>query len=231
MKFKLIGILLAVSLAVSFTACDSGGAASTGGDTSEASSEEDHALEIPAVVAALSEEENNVLAGEMRDGVYYNEYFGFKLTKGDGHHLTRDNDDAEDNAEPISLADAYTEGWGCISVTSAKDDWSERISVTVTAAGEDEIGKSEMELAEDYLLRMRSIDAAFDETDDINEDDGRYIETVSFAGGEHPMAFSLYEESAGASWTMVKDGFRLTINFNVIGDTDVERLFTCVEGL
>ena len=231
MKFRFIGIILAAALAVSFAACDSGGAKSTESSLAEASSEELEPLEIPDIVAGLTEEENNTIVGSIKDGVYYNEYFGIRLVPGEGQTVVRDNDQATGNAEPISLADTYTKGWGSISVTSATEDWGDRINITINDCGEGEDGLSEKELAEKRLQSFREIDALFDDTEELNEDDGRSVETVTLAGEEHDVVISRYESSASVSWITVKDGFKMIISFNHIGDQDLSKVLACIEGL
>lgn len=81
MKQKAALILLTFVLGISMSACASGSVQSVTGseegkDADEA--DDDYALEVPESVQNLSEEDDLLLAGELKDGVYINNYFGYK---------------------------------------------------------------------------------------------------------------------------------------------------------
>ena len=57
------------------------------------------------------------------------------------------------------------------------------------------------------------------------------METVTLAGEEHEVVISRYESSASVSWITVKDGFKMIISFNHIGDQDLSKVLACIEGL
>ena len=162
--------------------------------------DEDYSMEVPPRVAALSEEEDILLNGTLKDGVYINEYFGIKLSIPEGGTLVRDNDNATESTEIIPLSKTYEEGWGQLHFTATIDGIDGFIDVCVQALADDELGLSEEELVRKHIDTMWEINALF------GDDEGPDFGTALLAGEEHPMSIETAE---------YEDGERLYVSFYI----------------
>lgn len=164
-----------------------GGAADDGAD----SDWDDYSMEVPPSVLALTEEEDALLNGELKDGVYVNEYFGLRLTIPEGGTLVRDIDGATESTEIIPLRRAYEEGWGGLSFSATVEGIDGDIFVIIKALEEDEVGLSEKDLVQKNIDELWEINALF------GEDRGPTPGAALLAGEEHPAAFQTSEIGSG----------------------------------
>ncbi len=162
--------------------------------------EDDYSMEVPPRVAAMTEEENILLNGILKDGVYINEYFGIKLSVPEGGTIVRDNDDATESTEIIPLSEAYEQGWGQLHFTAEIDGIDGFINVFIKALADDELGLSEEELVRKSIEDMWAINALF------GDDEGPDYGTTLLAGEEHPMSVEI---------TQYDDGERLSVSFYI----------------
>lgn len=182
-----IAVLLALVLCFGMTACgDSGPLSSLGGEKGGANE-----IVIPEAVLNLTEEDEILLNGELKDGVYTNRYFGIRFTAPEGWSLRRLNDDATDTAELISLREAYEQEMGGISFMAVTEDSNGYILVIIRAQREDERGLSEEELVRQNNERIWEISKIF------GEDQGPELKTAMFAGEEHPMGIQTSQTQEG----------------------------------
>ena len=212
MRNRIISILLAGILGIGMAACADGSAMGAAGPETEAETageEEDYSMEVPAAVETLSEEDEILLNGELKDGVYINRYFGYKLTAPENWTLTRDNDDAVESKEIIPLAETYEEGWGGLYFSATSEEPSERISVLITALEDDLIGADEEELIKDHIRRMTDANEA------LGDEGGPEPATAVLAGEEHPAAVEIEEidgdEYLSACFRIPRNGFEYQI--------------------
>ena len=151
--------------------------------------EEKHEIVIPDAVLALSEEDEILLNGELRDGVYTNTYFGFRFTTPEGWTLTRINDDATDPTEPVSFRQAYEEDDNGLMFMAMGNNTDEYLTIVITALDNDEKGLGEEELVRQNMEDLKDIYLAFG--DEIEADYGTRV----LAGEEHLMAH--YDSEGG----------------------------------
>ena len=181
-----LAVLLAVLLCLGMTACGAGDIMSLAGEKEEA-----REVVIPAAVLKLTEADEILLNGELKDGVYTNRYFGIRFTAPEGWTLTRLNDDAADTTEILSLRKAYEEEMGGISFMATRDGLDSYVIITVRAMRDDELGLSEEELVKVNNDRIWEINKLF------GEDRGPALEMATFAGEEHPMSVETSETVNG----------------------------------
>ena len=153
--------------------------------------DDDYSMEVPPRVASMSEEENILLNGDLKDGVYTNDYFGLKLSVPKGGTLVRTNDDATESSEIIPLSKTFEEGWGGLFFTAEAEGIDGFVNVFISALDDDELGLSEEELVKLNIDEIWKINALFD------EDRGPELGTALLAGEEHPMAFQTSETIYG----------------------------------
>ena len=113
-----------------------------GGASDDPYEEEDMSTEPPQCVLDLTGEEDILLNGELKDGVYVNAYFGIKLTVPEGGTLIRDSDDVTESTEILPLRQAYEDGWACLYFTAEADELDGYINVSISALMDDEVGLS-----------------------------------------------------------------------------------------
>ncbi len=236
MKTKIMTLLLAGILGISLAACGDGGAASVLEASSEAqtlseevSEEENESKEVPKAVQNLSEEKNALLNGNLKDGVYTNEFFGYKVTAPDGATFVRYNDEAAETKEPLSISEGYAEGWGGIYYSCSIDELYTCFSVVVGSVKDDETGLNEKELVERKMENLR-------ETYQLLGDDKEEMicDTVALGGEEHPAIMHSSETEKGEQecieFYILKDDFVLNITIYATGGK-MEDLLKCFEKL
>ncbi len=183
-----IAVLLALVLCLSLTACGDSGVMSVLAEEKEEAKPE---VEIPAAVLSLTEEDEILLNGELKNGVYTNRYFGIRFTAPDGWSVSRLNDDAEETTEFFSLRRAYEEDMGGISFMANPESFDRYVILSIRALRDDELGLNEEELVRRNNDRIWEINKLF------GEDRGPALETAMFAGEEHPMAFQISDTVDG----------------------------------
>ena len=161
--------------------------------------EEDYSLEPPQCVLDLSEEDDILLNGELKNGVYVNEYFGIKLTLPEGGTIVRENDDATESTEIIPLRQTYEDGWGCLYFSAEAEELDGYIHFSVQTLMDDEIGLSEEELVRKNIDSMWEINALF------GDEGGPILSTVVLAGEEHPVAVETGEYEGVENFTATFD--------------------------
>ena len=202
MKQKAALILLTFVLGISMSACASGSVQSvTGSEEGKEADEadeadDDYALEVPESVQNLSEEDDLLLAGELKDGVYINNYFGYKLSVPEGGTIIRDNDDALSTNEFLPLSKTYEDGWGGWSYSAEIAGVDGSITVFITALSDDEAGLTEKELVEKHVKAYQEIDKLLGDDEDVDGDgtgseEGPKNTTVILAGEEHPASVDI----------------------------------------
>lgn len=196
MKTKLISILLIIMVCFSLAACGDDAAKSAVDDADDSVTEEQT---IPEAVLNLSEEEDILLSGELKDGVYTNNYFGYKCQAPAGSKFAFDIDEETGSSETVSFRKAYEEGWGGISL-SANLETGTRFGVSVTPLNADEIGLSEEELVKKHIQSMWDFNAS------LGDEDGPEYETIQLAGEEHP---------ASVTRTETEDGLKIYYSFYI----------------
>lgn len=245
MKSKIITLLLALVLGTSLCACGDGGAesvleASSGtpeavsetpeasSETEESSEEDDYSVEVPKAAQNLSEEENALLNGKLKDGVYTNEYFGYKVTAPDGAAFVRLNDDAAETKEPVSISEGYAEGFGGIYYSCNIDEYYTYFSILVAPLKDDETGCSEKELVEKNLESLGEVYKALGDDADLE------YGTVVLAGEKHPAILRSSETDKGVQESVdifiPKDDFELNITVYAT-DGKLEDVLKCFEKL
>ncbi len=190
MKSKILAIILSGVFVLSLTACGDSAVESVLDDLDDfGSGGEEYVVEVPASILNLSEEDDILLCGELKDGVYTNNYFGYKCKAPAGSTLAFDTDDEDDSSEGISMKKAYEDGWGGISL-SADLEMGTRFGISITPLNEDEIGLSEEELVKKHIQDIKDFSAALGDEDD---EDGPEYETILLAGEEHPVSVTRTE--------------------------------------
>lgn len=180
-----LAVLLTLALCLSMAACGDTGISSTG------AAEETIEVEIPAAVLNLTEEDNALLNGELKDGVYTNQYFGIRFTTPEGWSISRLNDDAADTSQILSMRQAYEEEMGGISFMASPEAFGQYIILRIRALRDDELGLCEEELVKRNNERIWEINKL------LGEDRGPELGVATFAGEEHPMGIQLSETKEG----------------------------------
>lgn len=232
MRSKILIVCITMAMLLSLTACEESGTMSVTTEgaaqeqTEAAAVEEAEAeyddYEIPATVLNLTEEEDLLLTGTLKDGVYTNEYFGYRFTVPEGWSIYSMNGEAE--GEPLKrFSETYEDGMLGILICGSTQESTDNTSVSVSDLAEDEIGKTEEELLQPYL-----------ETDlALNEESNAHIETVTLAGEEHPAIVDTIKGEDGTESTSVmiilpKDGFYFLISLYA-HDLPLEELEKCIQ--
>ncbi len=188
------------------------------------SGEDGNEIVIPDSVLALSEEDEILLNGELKDGVYTNRYFGFRFTSPEDWTMKRDNDEAADPTDIIHFKDAFEEQWNCISFTSMGESYDENVSIVIVPLKDDEKGMSEEELVEKHIEDMWEINRAF------GDDEGPELDSCVLAGEEHPVSRSDSETISGQkhyySFFLPKSDFQCEIRISTY-ETPVEDYANC----
>ena len=153
-RTRILALLLAAVMGAGLTACSDESTQSTA-DTA-AAAEADDSLEIPEAVGRLRKEDEILLNGELKNGVYVNRYFGFKLSVPENGTLIRDNDGAEDTEEMISFRQAYEDGWEGIYFTASMEGTSGGIDLYITALQDDETGLTERSIRSSGMITNRN---------------------------------------------------------------------------
>ena len=209
-----IAVLLALVLCLSMTACGDSGVMSVLAEEKEEAKPE---VEIPAAVLSLTEEDEKLLNGELKDGVYTNRYFGVKFTAPEGWSVSRLNDDAEETTEPFSLRKAYEEEMGGITFMANPESFDRYIVISIRALRDDESGLSEEDVVKRNNERILEINKLF------GEDGGPELETSMFMGEEHPMSTQVSETVDGemqyVSFYLPKEDFVCDISISTPNGT------------
>ena len=205
-RTRILALLLAAVIAAGLAACSDESSQSPA-DTA-AAAEADDSREIPEAVGRLSKEDEILLNGELKNGVYVNRYFGFKLCVPENGTLIRDNDGAEDTEEMISFRQAYEDGWEGIYFTASMEGTSGGIDLYITALQDDETGLTEKELVEKHIEDIKKVNRI------IGDDNEPEYRTITLAGEGHPAAVSIYQD-------VPKSGFQGVIlnTVSLSGDT------------
>lgn len=183
-----IAALLALVFCLSMTACGDTGIMSL-----REEKEEEHEVLIPAAVLDLTEEDEILLNGELKDGVYTNRYFGVRFTAPEGWSLSRLNDDAAETTEIFPLRKAYEEEMGGIVFMASPETFGQFILLSIRALKEDEIGLNEEEVVK------ANIDAVWEINRALGEERGPELGKATFIGEEHPMSIQRQETENGLS--------------------------------
>lgn len=191
MKSRVAALLLVGALGLSLTACGTGSPLSVLGTKTD--DEEEYTIEAPESVINLSEEDEILLNGELKDGVYINRYFGYKLSVPEGGTLVRDNDDATESTEILSLRQGYEDGWGGLSFSAEIEGIDGYVNVMIHPLDDDEIGLSEEELVKKDIDEMWEINRIF------GDEEGPEFRTAVLAGEEHPISYQVMETERGES--------------------------------
>lgn len=235
---KIFAMILALYMIFALAACGEGAAQSVLDAAAEAQEvlseaqdlfgesgeEEEHEIVIPDAVLALSEEEEVLLNGELKDNVYTNKYFGFRFTAPEGWTLIRLNDDATDPTKPVSFRQAYEEEQNGIMFMASGEGMSEYLTIIITALDDDEKGLSEEELVRQNIEDIKEIYQAFGD-----EIEAEYT-TRTLAGEEHPMGH--YDSESGEShyfsFYIPQGDFELDISITT-ATTDLEEYLKLFE--
>ena len=190
MKTKVLAVILAGVFVLSLSACGDSAVESVLDDLDFGSGEEEeYVIEVPESILNLSEEEDRLLCGELQDGVYINNYFGYKCKAPTGSKLAFDVDEDTGSSGTISMKQAYEDGWGGVSL-SADLELGTRMGISITPLNENEIGLSEEELVKKHIQDVKDFSAALGAEDD---EDGPEYETILLAGEEHPVSVTRTE--------------------------------------
>ncbi len=236
MKTRFVAALLALLLMLSLAACGDTQVASVleqaaeeaGAALEERDGGDDTPVEIPQCVKDLTEEENALLNGTCQDGVYVNEYFGYKFTLPEGGKLTRLHDEATEWTEPVSLLKCYEGEEGGLTFWVDIPNLDGYILIAVQALKEDEVGLDEEGLVKKNIENIWEINKIF------GEDAGPEQGTAVFAGEEHPAAIQESEISSGTQKSIEfyfpKGDFKYTVSIYV-NNGDWEPLLALFEKL
>ena len=202
MKSRIVALLLAVVLGIGLTGCSQGSVSSLLDSLTDTETEdsEDYSIDPPQCVLDLSEEDDILLNGELKDGVYINRYFGIKFSVPEGGTITRLNDDATDTTEIIPMAKAYEEGWGCLYFDAEFDELDGYLSISIMALNEDSVGLSEEELVQQNIDSLWAVNASF------GDEEGPEMRWTTLAGEEHPCSYQGRELENGSS---------ISVSFNI----------------
>ena len=225
-RTRILALLLAAVMGAGLTACSDESTQSTA-DTA-AAAEADDSLEIPEAVGRLRKEDEILLNGELKNGVYVNRYFGFKLSVPENGTLIRDNDGAEDTEEMISFRQAYEDGWEGIYFTASIEGIDGGIDLYITALQDDETGLTEKELVEKQIEDIKKVNQI------IGDDNEPEYRIITLAGEEHPAAVSIYQDDVGeilsAKVRIPEGDFEYCITFRGY-DGSLEKMAECFEKL
>lgn len=236
MKARFIAALLALLLMLNLTACGDTQVASVleqaaegaGTALEERDEGEDAPVEIPQCVKDLTEEENALLNGTCQNGVYVNEYFGYKFNIPEGGKLIRLHDEATEWTEPVSLLQCYEGEEGGLVFWVDIPNLDGYILIGVQALKEDEIGLDEEGLVKKNIENIWEINKIF------GEDAGPELGKAVFAGEEHPVAIQESEISSGTQKSIdvyiLKGDFKYTVTISV-NNGDWEPLLALFEKL
>ena len=203
MRSGIFALLLAGILGIGLTACSTGGVQSVLG-TGSAEAEEAHAenedydyeddepVEVPDSIKNLSREDEILLNGELKGGVYINRYFGYKLDVSGNGIIVRDYDGATSSEEILSLSQTYSEGWGGISFSATVDGIDGSISIYICPLDDDEIGLTEEALVQKHIDTIKDFNSFLGD-----DDEGPALEAVELAGELHPASVSRSESTDG----------------------------------
>ncbi|MBO6040615.1 MAG: hypothetical protein J6P58_05345 [Oscillospiraceae bacterium] len=157
-------------------------------------------------------EDEILLNGELKDGVYINRYFGIKLSVPEGWTLTRLNDDATESTEMIPMRQVYEEEMNGLFFTASSDSFKGYIDVYITALKDGERGLNEEELIRKNIEDMWEINRLF------GDDEGPEYATAMLVGEEHPVSVSVSESEAGeqlfAVFAIPKGDFKYEISIS-----------------
>ena len=229
MKSKLYALLLIVLMLVSFAACSEGSAvdldaleAATGINDSP-SEDEEYVPVIPKAVLELSEEDDILLNGELKDGVYTNRYFGLKFTTPEGMTLSRLNDDATDTTTIIPLRQAYEDGYGGIMITTELG-LEESVFIRIYAIDDDKIGFTEDELVRAQIQETNDLAVAF------GLEGSAVYGTAVLAGEKHPIQIDTSEpETVSWFFHINKGAFMYDISITAPDEARAEYLISFFE--
>lgn len=234
MKLKFLLFFIISVFCISMTACGSSEAKSVASDgspestpaASELSSDEEDSYEIPASVLNLTKEEDILLTGVLDGSTYTNEYFGYSLTAPEGWTLSSLNEPGEDG-KLMRFSQTYTDGFFGILIDAESADASDRISVNVYELEEDEIGLSEDELISKNWEFSKKLNEEM-ETEDLSK-----VETVQFAGEDHPAIVETFtgddgKERLSVHCAVPKGDFEYSISFLAV-NCPLEELLKCVK--
>lgn len=234
MKSKFLLFLLISVFCVSMTACgDSEAKSVQSEDSSEAiteasdfSSDADDEYTIPDSVLNLTEEEDILLTGVLKDNTYTNEYFGYVLTAPEGMTLSTITDPGEDG-ELMRFRQTFTDGFLGILIDASSEDMLDRISVDILDLNEDQIGLTEDELIKSDWEFSKKL------SEEMEVEDSSQIETIQFAGEDHPAIVETYTSDDGKEMLSVrsvipKGNFEYSISF-LAADLTLEDLLQCIQ--
>ena len=211
MKTRLIASVLAIVLLLGLSACGEFAALEPAVQYLQEGKEE-KTIVIPEAVVNLTEEDEILLNGELKDGVYINRYFGMKLSVPEGWTLKRLNDDATESTEMIPLRQAYEDEMNGLFFTASSDSFNGYIDVYITALKDDERGLSEEELVKKYIDDIWAINKAF------GDDERPEYARAMLAGEEHPVSLSRSETDAGervfAAFSIPRGDFKYDISIS-----------------
>ena len=230
MKKRFIILLLTGMLLLSLAACGGAFVQSvlpaenvTVPDADNVTDEEDYTPVIPEAVLSLTEEEDILLNGELKDGVYINRYFGLKFTAPEGFSLSRLNDDATESTEIIPLRKTYEDGLRGIMITTDLG-LPETVFINVYAADEDQIGFSEEELVRAKIQETNELVTSF------GLEEGSEYSTAVLAGEEHPIQLSTSDpECIDVYFHIIKDGFIFQISVSAPDEEGIAYLLSFFE--
>lgn len=242
MRSKFFVLLSACLLVINLAACSDGGAALSVAESTAAAEaadasfetedlsveEETYAVDIPKAVQNLSEEDDILLNGELKDGVYTNQYFGFKFSVPEGGTMIRDYDSAAETKDIIPLKKAYEEEWGGLSYSAVIPGIDGYVSIIISALKDDELGLDEEALVKKNIQDIWDINKVFD------EEEGPELRTFELAGEEHPASYDSAETgddtTTNVTFYIPKGDFQYVFYISVI-NADVEEIIQYFEKL
>ena len=195
--------------------------AGAGADYSE---EDEDEIVIPDYVENMSKEDEALLLGEMKDGVYTNQYFGYSFTAPEGWTMMLSNTGETTTVLSMpSLVSTYEDGYNGIYI-DCEEDFSNRFTVYITNLKEDEEGKSEEELVDSHIKTMNEVTAALGDEPDYKK------EYYMLGGEKHPAAVALNSEGKVRyiGFSIPNGHFNCMIDFYGT-EVPLESLLPCVE--
>lgn len=230
---KTVVMILALCMLFALAACGEGAVQNVIDSAAEAKeiigealsgSGEKQEIVIPDAVLALSEEDEVLLNGELRDAVYTNKAFGFRFTAPEGWTITRDNDDAANPTDIIHFKDAFEEEWNCISYTAMGDSYDESVMIVILPDKEEEIGLDETGLVNSHIESIWEINRI------LGEETGPAFGTAMLIGEEHPMSWQENGDGGGFSYSffLPEGDFQCWISITTAG-TPLEVFTNCFE--
>jgi hypothetical protein len=241
MKKKIIALLLIGTFCLSLTACG-GGVAKTSQDSNfekkvlhieddaqaesdeEAGDEDDYQLEIPDAITNISPEDDQALTGVLTEDAYRNDYFGITINKIEGGTIESLMDSGTDI---MPLSETYTNGNGCIMIStrSAYNECS--ISMTVSAVTSKDQGKKEEDLAQERYDLEQGINEAMGYKAECA------VETINIAGEDHHAYTEISNTEGGraksATVCIIKGDFQSNISIYAPED-QFEEVLKYIEG-